>query len=49
MVGLIAAIMSIILGALAFLWADRIDYMNEKHPDYKGEDFLSENQDDLNK
>jgi len=26
---------------LAWAWVKGIDDMNEKHPDYKGEDFLS--------
>ena len=43
MVGL--AIISIV--AIAFivavgLWVEGIDYMNTHHPDYKGEDFLNE-------
>ena len=25
---------------LAILWVNGIDHMKEKHPDYKGEDFL---------
>jgi len=46
MVGLI--IMSVI--AIAFivavgLWVEGIDYMNTHHPDYKGEDFLNEEED----
>jgi len=41
MVGLIiAAIISVIVGILVFLWVDGIDYMSKNHPDYKGEDFL---------
>ncbi len=43
MVGLIViAAISIIAGILVFNWVDGIDYMNENHPDYKGEDFLNE-------
>jgi hypothetical protein len=41
MVGLIViGIVSVVAGVLAFCWVDGIDYMNENHPDYKGEDFL---------
>ena len=41
MVGLIvAAIISVVIGIIAFLWADGIDHMKKNHPDYKGEDFL---------
>jgi len=43
MVGLIvAAIISVVIGVIAFLWADGITNMKEKHPDYKGDDFLNE-------
>ncbi len=28
-------------GTIAWLWAGGIDYMKNKHPNYKGEDFLS--------
>ena len=27
---------------IAFFWANGIDNMNKKYPDYKGEDFLSD-------
>lgn len=30
-----------ILGALAWLWAGGIDYMQKNYPDYKGEDYLN--------
>ena len=41
MVGLIiAAILSIVVGILL---GNGIDNMKENHPDYKGEDFLNEN------
>lgn len=37
----------IVIGALVLimisvLWVEGIDYMKENHPDYKGEDFLGE-------
>ena len=42
MVGLIlSAIVSVIVGSIAFLWANEIDKMKNEHPDYKGEDFLN--------
>jgi hypothetical protein len=28
----------------SLLWAGGIDYMKQNHPDYKGEDFLNENE-----
>ena len=35
---------SFILAAIvSFFWVKNIDYMKENHPDYKGEDFLDEN------
>ena len=44
MVGLIVAgVISIVAGILVFYWVGGIDYMKENHPDYKGEDFLDEN------
>ena len=42
MVGLIIpAVISVIAGVIAFLWADGISKMKNEHPDYKGEDFLN--------
>lgn len=33
---------SFIMAAIvSFFWVRGIDYMKEKHPDYKGEDFLN--------
>ena len=44
MVGLIvAAIISVVVGTIAFLWADRISHMKEKHPKYK--DFIPKQND----
>jgi hypothetical protein len=31
------------LALLAWAWVTAIDHMNQNHPDYKGEDFLSLN------
>jgi hypothetical protein len=43
MVGLIiAAIISVVAGVIAFLWVDGIDYMHTNHPDYRGEDLFNE-------
>ena len=41
MVGLAFLILFILIGIVA-LWVRGIDEMHEKHPDYKGEDFLGE-------
>jgi hypothetical protein len=40
MVGLIITTLVIVL-PIACIWSIRIDNMNKKHPDYKGEDFLN--------
>ena len=29
---------------ISWFWADGIDYMNKRHPNYKGEDFLNSNE-----
>ena len=39
MIGIILFILAI-AGSLSWLWAGGITYMKEKHPDYKGKDFL---------
>ena len=41
MTGIIILGIAILL-SLAWLWAGGIDYMSKNHPDYKGEDFLNE-------
>lgn len=33
-------IIFIVTAAISFLWVRGIDNMKEKHPDYKGKDFL---------
>lgn len=33
---------------VVILWVQGIDYMNKNHPDYKGEDFLNEEEDEEN-
>lgn len=48
MLGFIVLILAI-AGSLAWLWAGGIDYMHKNHPDYKGEDFLSLDEDEVNK
>jgi hypothetical protein len=48
MLGFIVLILAI-AGSLAWLWAGGIDYMRENHPDYKGEDFLGLDEDEINK
>lgn len=30
------------IGTIAWLWAGGIDYMMKNHPNYKGEDFFNE-------
>jgi hypothetical protein len=32
---------------IAFFWVRGIDYMKEHHPDYKGDDFLNWNEDEI--
>ena len=48
MLGFIVLILAI-AGSLAWLWAGGIDYMRKNHPDYKGEDFLGLDEDEINK
>ena len=46
MIGVIVLILAI-SGSLAWLWGGGIDYMRKNYPNYKGEDFLDE--DEVNK
>lgn len=39
---MIIAIIIFISTLIAYIWVRGIDYMKEHHPDYKGEDFLNE-------
>jgi hypothetical protein len=48
MVGLIL-LMIAITASLVWLWAGGIQYMKEKHPDYKGKDFLDWDTDEEDK
>lgn len=48
MIGLILLVVAM-AASLAWLWAGGIVYMKEKHPDYKGEDFLNWDQEIHNK
>jgi hypothetical protein len=48
MVGLIL-LMIAITASLVWLWAGGIQYMKEKHPNYKGEDFLDWDTDEEDK
>lgn len=34
-----------ILGVIVYNWVENIEYMQDNHPDYKGEDFLGEDVD----
>ena len=43
MVGLAFLVLFILIGIVA-LWVRGIDEMHENHPDYKGEDFLGEDE-----
>ena len=38
-----------VLAVVAYFWVRGLDYMQENHPNYKGEDFLSWDEDDENK
>ena len=38
--------MLVFVGLISYVWVRGIDYMNEHHPDYKGEDLFGE---DVNK
>jgi hypothetical protein len=38
--------MFLVTVAISWLWVSGIDNMKEKHPDYKGHDFLDWNDDD---
>lgn len=42
-----AAVLGLLI--LANAWREGIDYMKDNHPDYKGEDFLSEDKEDKKK
>ena len=44
MVGLIiiVTLTALLLGSLIWIWVGGIDYMAKNHPDYKGDDFFSE-------
>jgi len=35
-------LMLILVIVVSFLWAEGVDYMKKNHPNYKGEDFLSD-------
>lgn len=46
---IVIPIVIIILIPLCVLWVRGIDFMNENHPDYKGDDFFGEfDEDDKN-
>jgi len=38
-----------VLAVVSYFWVRGIDYMHKNHPNYKGEDFLSWDEDDENK
>ena len=35
--------MVLVVAILSWVWVGGIDYMKENHPDYKGDDFLEDN------
>ena len=48
MVGLICCIVALAVIVTVGLWVQGIDYMQKNHPDYKGEDFFNEEEDEQN-
>lgn len=38
-----------IAGFISLFWVRGIDYMKKNHPDYKGEDFLNWDREEINK
>jgi hypothetical protein len=40
--------MFIVIGFISWRWVEGIDYMQNNHPDYKGEDFLNWSNDEDN-
>ena len=42
-------LMFIIVAFISWRWVKGIDYMHTNHPDYKGEDFLNWDNDDVTK
>ena len=49
--GTLGLVLFIVLlaGGIAWIWVRGIDYMKQNHPDYKGEDFLNWDSDDVTK
>ena len=47
--GLVLFIVLPISGIISWLWVRGIDNMKKNHPDYKGEDFLNWDNDDVTK
>lgn len=43
---LIYAAMLLVIILVSIVWANAIDYMQNHHPDYKGEDFLQEEEEE---
>ncbi len=41
-------LMFVVVAIISYLWVRGIDFMNENHPDYKGDDFLNWDEDDKN-
>jgi len=45
---IIYLVMFVISGIISYLWTIGIDKMKDKHPDYKGDDFLNFEEDEKN-
>jgi hypothetical protein len=41
-------LMFAVISIISYLWVRGIDYMKENHPDYRGEDWLTWDEDDKN-
>ena len=41
-------VMIIVIAYISWKWVEGIDYMQENHPDYKGDDFLNWGKDEDN-
>lgn len=46
---LVIGIIILFSGLIAWRWVEGIDYMQKNHPDYKGEDFLNWENDEVTK
>lgn len=44
---IVYGIMFLVIGLISWSWVRGIDYMQKNHPDYKGEDFLNWDNEDV--